>query len=101
VDRAARDVLARHGLGDAFRHGTGHGVGFAAIDHNARPRLHPASSDVLEAGMVFNLEPAVYLPGRSGVRHCDVVALHAEGPELLTPFHIDLAELAPHLAVVH
>jgi Xaa-Pro aminopeptidase len=98
VDRAARDVLASRGWGSAFRHGAGHGVGFAAIDHNARPRLHPRSPDVLEPGMVFNLEPAIYLDGRCGLRHCDLVAVHEEGAELLTPFHSRLAELAPRLA---
>lgn len=99
VDRAARDVLVRRGFGAAFRHGLGHGVGFAAIDHNARPRLHPASDDILAPGMVFNLEPAVYLEGVAGIRHCDVVALHAEGPELLTPFQAGLGDLAPWLGV--
>jgi len=100
VDRAARDELASRGLGSAFRHGAGHGVGFAAIDHNARPRLHPRSPDVLEPGMVFNLEPALYLDGRGGLRHCDMVALHADGVELLTPFHSRLEEMAPRLAAV-
>jgi len=100
VDRAARDELASRGLGAAFRHGAGHGVGFAAIDHNARPRIHPRSPDVLEPGMVFNLEPAVYLDGRGGLRHCDVVAVHSEGAELLTPFHTRLEELAPRLVAV-
>ena len=99
VDRAARDVLAARGLGHAFRHGTGHGVGFAAIDHNARPRIHPASDDVLEAGMVFNVEPAVYLEEWGGLRQCELVAVTAEGAELLTPFQSDIAQLAPHLAV--
>jgi Xaa-Pro aminopeptidase len=100
VDRAAREVLAGCGLGAAFTHGTGHGVGFAAIDHHARPRLHPASDDVLMEGMTFNLEPAAYLEGRGGVRHCDLVAVHASGTELLTPFHTSLEELAPRLAIV-
>lgn len=100
VDRAAREELASRGLAAAFRHGTGHGVGFAAIDHNARPRIHPRSPDVLEPGMVFNLEPAVYLDGRGGLRHCDVVAVHGEGAELLTPFHTRLEELAPRLVAV-
>lgn len=97
VDRAARDILRQHGFASQFRHGTGHGVGFAAIDHNARPRLHPASDDVLEAGMVFNVEPAVYLEGKGGVRQCEMVAVHAGGAELLTPFQNRLAELAPRL----
>ena len=94
VDGAARSVLEERGFGRAFPHGTGHGVGFAAIDHLAHPRLHPASSDVLETGMVFNVEPAVYLDGVAGVRHCDVVALTESGPALLTPFHDSVAELA-------
>ena len=75
VDGAARAILESRGYGSAFTHGTGHGVGFAAIDHNAIPRLHPASPDTLEPGMVFNIEPAIYLDGVTGVRHCDVVAL--------------------------
>jgi Xaa-Pro dipeptidase len=98
VDRAARQVLERRGLGDWFLHGTGHGVGFAAIDHNARPRIHPASSDVLETGMVFNLEPAIYREGWGGLRQCELVAVGAHGAELLTPFQATLPELAPRLA---
>lgn len=86
VDRAARLVLQKHGLGDLFRHSTGHGVGFAAISANARPRLHPHSPDVLEPGMVFNVEPAVYKDGVGGMRHCDLVAVTDTGMELLTPF---------------
>jgi Xaa-Pro dipeptidase len=99
VDRAARDVLAARGLGAAFRHGSGHGVGFAAIDHQARPRVHPASQDVLERGMVFNVEPAVYLEGWGGMRQCEMVAVTPEGAELLTPFQSGLEALAPRLSV--
>jgi Xaa-Pro aminopeptidase len=101
IDRAAREVIERHGFGKQFRHGAGHGVGFAAIDHQARPRLHPASHDVLEPGMVFNLEPAIYLDHDSGIRHCDLVAVHRNGAELLTPFHDGLDDLAPRLSVPH
>jgi Xaa-Pro aminopeptidase len=86
VDRAARDVMKRRGFGDAFVHSTGHGVGFHAISAGAQPRLHPASTDTLEPGMVFNVEPAAYFPGCGGVRHCDVVAVNQSGYELLTPF---------------
>jgi Xaa-Pro aminopeptidase len=97
VDRAAREVLARHGWGDCFPHGTGHGVGFAAIDHHARPRVHPASDDVLESGMVFNIEPAIYHEGWGGIRQCDLVAVGPHGVELLTPFQATLEALAPRL----
>jgi Xaa-Pro aminopeptidase len=93
ADLAARSVLEQCGFGSEFTHSTGHGVGFGAIDHNAIPRLHPRSGDVLEAGMVFNVEPAIYLEGVCGIRHCDVVALEASGPRVLTPFQATLDDL--------
>jgi Xaa-Pro aminopeptidase len=86
VDAAARDVLERHGFGDAFKHSTGHGVGFAAADPNALPRIHPASPDVLEEGMTFNVEPAIYIEGVGGIRHCDVVACTSSGADVLTGY---------------
>ncbi len=86
VDSAARKVLRDRGLGDAFKHSTGHGAGFEAISPTALPRLHPLSPDVLEPGMVFNVEPAVYFNGYGGIRHCDMVAMTTDGYELLTPF---------------
>jgi Xaa-Pro aminopeptidase len=86
VDRAARDVMERHGFGKEFRHATGHGVGFAAINHDARPRIGPSSQDRLERGMVFNIEPAAYKEGIGGMRHCTMVAVAEDGAEVLTPF---------------
>jgi len=86
VDHAAREVLEHRGFGKQFRHATGHGVGFAAINHNAKPRIHPLSHDLLESGMVFNIEPAVYIEGVCGMRHCDMVAVTPGGAELLTRF---------------
>jgi Xaa-Pro aminopeptidase len=93
VDAAAREVLALRGFGAQFRHSTGHGVGFAAIDAGAQPRLHPASPDVLLEGMVCNVEPAIYIDGYGGIRHCDMVAVTDTGSEVLTPFHTELADL--------
>jgi Xaa-Pro aminopeptidase len=93
VDAAAREVIASRGFGAQFKHSTGHGVGFAAIDAEAQPRLHPASPDVLLAGMVCNVEPAIYIDGFGGVRHCDVVAVTASGCEVLTPFDAELDDL--------
>jgi Xaa-Pro aminopeptidase len=86
VDEAARSVMHAHGLGEAFRHSTGHGVGFAAANANGLPRIHPKSPDVLEEGMTFNVEPAAYFDGYGGMRHCDVVAVTADGPKVLTDF---------------
>ena len=93
IDTAARDVLIARGFGPQFKHSTGHGVGFSAIDANARPRLHPNSDDTLETGMVFNVEPAIYFEGYGGIRHCDMVAVTAVGAEVLTPFQCSLDEL--------
>lgn len=86
VDQAARDVMTAHGFGEAFRHSTGHGVGFAAADANALPRIHPQSPDVLEEGMTFNVEPAAYFDGYGGMRHCDVVTVTSNGASVLTDF---------------
>ncbi len=91
VDWAGREVLAKLGFEKQFPHSTGHGVGFAAISANARPRIHPASDEVLETGMTFNVEPAIYYDGYGGARHCDLVAVTANGMELLTDFQSDLA----------
>ncbi len=84
VDAAARGVIDDFGFGQAFPHPTGHGVGFLATDHNAPPRLHPQSDEALEAGMVFNVEPAVYLDAVGGLRHCDMVAVTEAGVRLLS-----------------
>jgi len=86
VDVAARSVMAAHGFGEAFKHSTGHGVGFAAVNGNALPRIHPRSPDVLDVGMTFNIEPAAYFDGYGGMRHCDVVTVTDDGMHVLTEF---------------
>ena len=93
VDRAARSVIEGSGFGGEFKHGLGHAVGFHAIDHNAAPRLHPVSPDSLEAGMVFNMEPAIYIENFAGVRHCDMVAVTDGGADVLTPFQSSTNDL--------
>jgi len=101
VDRAAREVMESRGFGKAFKHATGHGVGFAAIDHNARPRIHPLSDEALEPGMVFNIEPAAYIEGIGGMRQCNMVAVTRDGAELLTGFQNTADELALDLSLAH
>lgn len=93
VDAAARAVLTARGYGATFTHGVGHNVGFSAISAEFPPRLRPDSPDRLEVGMTFNIEPAIYLEGNCGMRHCDVVTLRETGPEVLTPFQARLDEL--------
>ena len=65
VDSLARKVINEAGYGEAFGHALGHGVGLAP--HEA-PRLGPGSDDILTSGMVFTIEPGIYLPGWGGVR---------------------------------
>jgi Xaa-Pro aminopeptidase len=84
IDAITREVLTKHGFGEKFTHSTGHGVGYAAIDGSAPPRLHPASKDILKQGMVFNV---------GGIRHCDMVQVTESGCELMTDFQSDVKEL--------
>ncbi|GHO97303.1 hypothetical protein KSF_073510 [Reticulibacter mediterranei] len=84
VDGAARHVMGQAGFGSAFKHGLGHGFGFQAINHAAAPVLHPASNATLQSGMVHNMEPAVYLDGKGGLRLNDNVAVRRSGNELLS-----------------
>jgi Xaa-Pro dipeptidase len=93
VDRAARDVLNERGFGQYFTHGLGHNVGFSTISAEFPPRIHPASPDRLEVGMTFNVEPAIYIKGYGGIRHCDVVTVHEDGAEVLTPFQASIEQL--------
>jgi len=84
VDNAARQVMQQAGFGSAFKHGLGHGFGFQAINHAAAPVLHPASSATLRSGMVHNMEPAVYIDGKGGLRLNDNVAVLDNGNEVLS-----------------
>ena len=72
ADNLARTVIAEAGYAEAFGHGLGHGVGLAAHE---TPRLGPGSGEELVSGMVFTIEPGVYLPGWGGVRIEDLVIL--------------------------
>ncbi|MDP2469409.1 MAG: Xaa-Pro peptidase family protein [Candidatus Palauibacterales bacterium] len=90
VDRAARDVIVAAGYGDRFGHGTGHGVG---LEVHERPSVNARSRETLASGNVVTIEPAVYLPGRGGVRLEEVVVAGEDGAAVLTGFPRDLREL--------
>ncbi|HVZ23596.1 MAG TPA: Xaa-Pro peptidase family protein [Vicinamibacterales bacterium] len=94
VDAAARAVLDRRGLGEAFGHGTGHGLG---LDVHEEPRVGRRRPDlpsaVLEPGMVFTIEPGAYLSGWGGVRIEDDVLVTQDGGEVLTAVGRELIAL--------
>ena len=78
VDAAARSVLAAAGLGEAFVHRTGHGIG---LDTHEEPWIVAGSDVELREGMTFSIEPGFYLEGRYGARIEDIVAVTADGVE--------------------
>ena len=85
IDAAARQVLEAKGLGEAFGHGTGHGLG---LDVHEDPRVARATAESpgvpLEAGMVLTVEPGAYMAGWGGVRIEDDVLVTESGREVLT-----------------
>ncbi len=81
ADEIARQVIEGAGYGDNYGHGLGHGVGLAVHE---KPRLGRLSEDVLKPGMVFTIEPGIYLPGWGGVRIEDIVVMREDGVEVLT-----------------
>ncbi|VAX25028.1 Aminopeptidase YpdF (MP-, MA-, MS-, AP-, NP-specific) [hydrothermal vent metagenome] len=81
VDGAARKVIKDAGYGDNFGHGTGHGVGLFIHED---PKVSWTSESVAKAGMVFTIEPGVYLPGKGGARVEDMVHVTRESCEVLS-----------------
>ncbi|MFA5795389.1 MAG: Xaa-Pro peptidase family protein [Candidatus Brocadiia bacterium] len=81
VDDAARGWIAKHGYGKYFGHGLGHGIGRGGHE---MPRIGSKSTMPLQPGMVFTIEPGIYLPGKAGVRIEDMVMVTDTGYELLT-----------------
>ena len=72
ADNLARTIIAETGYAEAFGHALGHGIGLVAHES---PRLGPGSNEKLISGMVFTIEPGIYLPGWGGVRIEDLVVL--------------------------
>jgi Xaa-Pro aminopeptidase len=96
LDAAARGVITDAGYGEYFVHRTGHGLG---VDIHEPPYITATSETVLQTGMVFSIEPGIYLPGRFGIRLEDIVILRDDGPEILSelsrdPIRISVSKVA-------
>lgn len=87
IDKMARDIIIERGFEDNFGHNLGHGVG---LEIHELPILGPRSNNVLENGMVFTVEPGIYVSGLGGVRIEDMVYLEEGKARIITksPKHL-------------
>jgi Xaa-Pro aminopeptidase len=90
VDDTAREIIKRAGHGRHFGHGTGHGIGLMVHEG---PVLSQLSKDRVEKGMVFTIEPGVYIPRWGGVRIEDMVLVTEKGVKVLTTLPRELESL--------
>ena len=81
ADELSRVVIAEAGYGEYFGHSLGHGIGLAVHEY---PGVGPKSDHLLEEGMVFTIEPGIYVSGWGGVRIEDMVILEKDGAKVLT-----------------
>ncbi|MDP2872789.1 MAG: Xaa-Pro peptidase family protein [Bacillota bacterium] len=87
IDRIARKVIIEAGYGGGILHRTGHGLG---LDGHEHPYMVEGNGALLEPGMVFSVEPGIYLKGKFGVRIEDIVAVTADGVEVFNHSSHDL-----------
>ena len=90
IDYAARNYITKKGLGKYFGHGLGHGIGLAVHEG---PTINAKSKEILEEGMVFTIEPGIYIPGWGGIRIEDIVLVTPHGCNVLSRVPKRLTEI--------
>lgn len=90
LDAVVRKVISDCGYGDYYVHGTGHGVG---LEIHEMPNINKRGETVLQTGMIFTIEPGIYIPGKGGVRIEDTVVLTDEGARALNGVKKQLIEI--------
>jgi Xaa-Pro dipeptidase len=92
IDRAARNIIEKGGYGKYFTHRTGHNIG---IEVHEFPDVSAVNKMIVQKGMIFSIEPGIYLPGNFGVRIEDLVVVTDNGCEILSNYSKDLEVLYP------
>lgn len=90
LDAIVRDCINACGYGDYFVHGLGHGVG---LEIHELPHINKRGNAKLETGMIFTIEPGIYIPGKGGVRIEDTVVLTEDGAKALNGVKKQLIEI--------
>ncbi len=81
IDKAARDIITKNGFGAYFGHALGHGIG---LEIHEKPSVSSRNPELLQPGMVFTIEPAIYIPRKLGIRLEDTVLVTKKGVEVLS-----------------
>ena len=87
AETAVSQVYLDLGVGHLQRHHTGHGIG---LEGHEAPFIDKGDERVIREGMVFSVEPGIYVPGLAGFRHSDTVVIRAGGAERITYYPRDL-----------
>lgn len=87
IDAKARNLIKHSGYGEKFGHATGHGVG---MDIHELPKINKSSKEIIQPGMVFTVEPGIYIEGFGGVRIEDMVVVGYKSVEILTKLPTEL-----------
>ncbi|MDO9465522.1 MAG: aminopeptidase P family protein [bacterium] len=90
IDKVARDYIADKGYSEYFGHSTGHGVG---LDVHELPAISSKSDEVLQSGMIFTIEPGIYIPGWGGIRIEDMVEVTDNGCKIITKSSKEIIEI--------